>query len=211
LINVPDFILTLLGIYLIPKKIRVQPYILLDENGVPVAERDDVKNALDLAREVFQEMNVRLVTPGPEAIVDSKPAPIQVLEPDCDETLGASFSSSGSWFRRQSSQSLLGVFIGYGAQLTAFAVRDVTGSAAGTGGCHKWFMYDYLVYESTETWQSEAIRLRLAHEIGHCCDLGERNKEDNLMEQGSARGRELTNWQKAVFRSSRYVTYTSPF
>lgn len=212
-INAPDFILTVFGIML-PKKMRVQPIILIDENGEPVADRDDVEDAVEVAKDAFDKvMNVRLVIPAGQVTILPEKAPTYALDVDCEGRFLSTFTQVGAWFRRQSTQSLLGILVGYGASITAFAVRNVTGSADGTSGCANWTWTDYVVFESSETWQEQGPRLRLAHEIGHRCNLFKhRNVRGNLMHAESGkRGQGMTNWQKAFFRSSRYVSYRSPF
>jgi hypothetical protein len=68
----------------------------------------------------------------------------------------------------------------------------------------------YFVAEPRPEPSPEGTQLRLAHEVGHCCNLLDRNDDTLMSGSPTGRTRKLTHWQKAVFRSSRYVTYRVP-
>lgn len=206
LVNLADFFFTLLGI-MVPKRIKVQAVILLREDRSPVAERAEVQAMVDLARDVFKEqMKVRLVSPGPsDVIIHPEPAPSNVLNFECSRWL-STFTSAGAWFRANSKNTILGRFAGYGAPVTVFVVDEVTGDAVGTGGCSAGWRWDYVVIEEVRDYESEETKLRIAHEVGHACDLG--HKSRTLMNRSQVgRTKRLSRWQKAVFRSSRHVTF----
>ena len=210
LINLPDFPLTLVGL-MVPKAIRVQPIILHDEKRQPVADRVLVQRDIDLAKEVFEkELNVRLIVPLGGVSVHPDAAPSDVLEVDCASRNSHFLTSAGAWFR--ANQVPLGSFLftGYGAPITGFLIRDVLPSTE-YAGCNGWLWNDYFVAEPSSASSVEGIQLRLAHEVGHCCNLLDRGDDTLMSGSPTGRTRKLTNWQKAVFRSSRYVTYRSPF
>jgi hypothetical protein len=211
-IGLLDGLLTLLGI--MPwKKIRVQGVVLLDEKREPVADRDDVQEVLDLAKEVFaEEIKVRLSSPARHVTYVPEAAPSKVLEVGCDASIwGAQFTGVGGWFRSHQARRPSGTFFGYGSPVTVFVVRDVKGKR---GCAPPGFLADYVVIDPRALAGSEGSRLTLAHEVGHACNLLHgfpSSGRGTLMQSGGddpgVRPRRMTRAQKAVFRGSPHVTY----
>jgi hypothetical protein len=93
--------------------------------------------------------------------------------------------------------------IGYGAPVCAFAVR---GFSDGNDGCSLGPLEDYV----TVNFNSRAAysMSTLAHEVAHACNLWHVSDQGNLMNKSkAARGPNLDQWQKALVRASRHVTY----
>jgi hypothetical protein len=203
-IGLIEFILTMLGVML-PKKIRVQAVVLLDEHRKPTASREDVQRAVDLADAVFRdEVNVRVVSPVGHVTIEPDPAPSFVLDVECGSSAFFSqFTAVGAWLRAHANRTPWGTILGNGAPVTAYVVRDVRNKS----GCSVAFIADYIVIDPAALAGQEGMRLTLAHEIGHACDLW--HDSGTLMQAGpTGRPRKLSRYQRAIFRSSPHVTYT---
>jgi hypothetical protein len=112
--------------------------------------------------------------------------------------------------------------IGFGAPVTVFAVRSFKD---GKVGCAVPIFTDYVTVlfnpPTFQTWLSddetergEVTRIStLAHELAHSCNLPHFNDPENLLNDSATPGlpftqrSKLTNFQKAVLRNSRHVTF----
>jgi hypothetical protein len=225
LISAVDFILTFFGIML-PKKMRLRVVILRNESGQallgdpesPTAsdEMRLVNDAISLAREVFKKQtNTTIVAAGGQLVTTVEyPAPTAALDVACvlDGLAEDLFEEAGRYFRRHLATNVLGTLTGYGAPVTAFFVRDIKDKH----GCSNSVSTDYvtvasnkLAYRHTEPGEERRPR-SLAHEIGHAGLLWHPKISElntgNLMTPGGD-GLNLELLQRALFRSSRHVTF----
>ena len=129
------------------------------------------------------------------------PAPAAALDAPCTSQglWRTDLGPAGGFFRGLRIRGGLR-FIGRGAPLTVFVVRDVVGKC----GCSLGPLGDYVTVDAEGL--GGRTRRILAHELGHSCGLRHKPDERNLM-RPKGPGEELTVWQTAVFRSSRHVTY----
>lgn len=111
--------------------------------------------------------------------------------------------------------------IGYGAPIIAFTTRSFEGGAVGCslGVRTDWVTVEFQDSETalTAAQLTSTVMLgrvsTLAHEIGHACTLFWHGSSSNRLmtplksTPAGTRTCRLTRWEKAVFRSSRHVTY----
>jgi hypothetical protein len=219
IIGIPDLILSLFGV-LIPKKMRVRVTILRDVDGkalfaddeLPQADKDlelqVVQDAVDLLKEVFEEeANIRVLSAGDETIdIASGPAPSYALNVPCGfDLFKEGLSRAGAYYRKVAYFDMKGLLTGYGQSITAIVVKDIVGKR----GCSLGPLTSYLVIDK-EGFATSPITPRastLAHEMGHQNGLWHRPSKSNLMLKGNERGTNLSRWQRAWIRDSRYVTF----
>jgi hypothetical protein len=202
-----EFVLILAG-WMPWKTVRVQAVILLNEKRIPVAKREDVQKAVDLAATAFaDEMHVRLEQPLGHVVLLPEAAPKEALYVGCDAAIwGAQFTGVGAWFRSRQVRRPAGTLLGYGEPVTVFVVQDVRNKA----GCTPpGFLADYCVIDPDALVLPEGMLLTLAHEVGHACNYPDHWRADATLMQGPGIGRprHLKRWQKALFRGSPHVTY----
>jgi hypothetical protein len=214
-----DLILSLLGI-LLPKKMRVRVKILRDVDGValfgdeelPQADRELelqlVQDAIDLLKEVFKdEANINVIAAGDRWIeIASGPAPSYALNPPCGFDLFTDgFSEAGAYYRWVAYKDMKGLLTGYAQSITAIVVKDIVDKA----GCSLGPLTSYLLIDKEGFAVSQVIprASTLAHEMGHQNGLWHRPSESNLMCKERKRGTDLSKWQRAWIRNSRYVTF----
>ena len=128
------------------------------------------------------------------------PSPASALNVHCDD--GAwqeDFGPAGAYFRRHAASTDSGTWLGYGAPVTVYIVRDISNK----GGCSLGFLADYVTLEATML--PLARHRLLAHEVGHACGLWHSKDKENLM-YPIGPGRRLARWQVALLRNSRHVT-----
>lgn len=219
IIGLPDLILSLLGI-LIPKKMRVRVTILRNVDGkalfgdeeLPQADRERelrlVQDAIDLLKEVFKdEANINVFAAGDEWInIASGPAPADALTAPCGFDLFTDgFSSSAGYYRWVAYKDAKGLLTGYGQSITAIVVKDITDKL----GCSLGPLTSYLLIGKDGFGVSQVVprASTLAHETGHQNGLWHRPSGSNLMHKERTRGTNLSKWQRAWIRSSRYVTF----
>jgi len=202
-----EFVLILVG-FMPWKTVRVQAVVLLNEHRIPVASREDVQKAVDLAATVFaDEMHVRLEQPLGHVTLHPEAAPKEALDVGCDASIwGAQFTGVGAWFRSRQVRRPAGTLLGYGEPVTVFVVRDIPSKA---GCCPPGFLADYCVINPRALVLPVGMLLTLAHEVGHACNQPDHWRTDGTLMQasGSGRPRHLKRWQKALFRGSPHVTY----
>jgi hypothetical protein len=198
-VGVPELVGSLAGAAR-PKKLRLSVVILRDEEGRPVAEEADVAGALEEARRVFgAAAGVSLLPARGELVsVADTPAPTQALDAPCTNSglWRTDLGPAGRYFRTRRARGRAG----RGSPLTVFVVRDVVGKC----GCSLGPLGDYVTIDPHGL-RSRTRRI-LAHELGHSCGLRHVGADDNLM-RAHAPGDRLTDWQRAVLRTSRHVTY----
>lgn len=221
ILGLPDYILSLLGI-LFPKKMRVEVKILRDTNGVallgdeelPQADREQqlqlVQDAVDLLASVFKdEANVKVIAAGDEIIrFAQSPAPSYALEADCGFELFKTglYSRAGKYYRREAYTNAKGLFIGYGQAITAIVIKDIAGKrGCSVGPLTSYLLIDVEGFAPTHTIDPRASTL--AHEMGHQNGLWHRPSKANLMFADAERGTDLSRWQVAWLRDSRFVTF----
>jgi hypothetical protein len=220
-LNIPDFILTLLGIMPI-KKMRV--YVLVQKSQAgPVAEPKNVEDVIRLARKIFfEEARVKILPVGPFHYSDSISAPGSSLSsywkvlsyPSDTDTLDVCCGSCalgndlvvvGSKFEvMMTSESFWGNSgraISIGAPVVAFTVRSFSD---GKQGCSLGPLTDYVTILLKRDDLDSSV---LAHELGHACNLLHVSNSNNLMYKDPSRGYALTVWQKMLLRASRHVTW----
>ena len=195
----PELVASLAG-WRRPKKLRLRVVVLRDEEGRPVVEEGDVRDALEEAQRVLRTTAGVSVIPLSGRFVDigDVPAPRTALDSPCTDSglWRTDLSAAGRYFRER---RLRGRF-GRGAPLTVFVVRDVVGKC----GCSLGPLGDYITIDRSGL--HSPTRRILAHELGHSCGLRHIRDETNLMRPRGP-GEHLTRWQRAVLRSSRHVTY----
>lgn len=195
LIGILDYVGSLLGIR--PRKhLRLQVYILKDEKGNPVADKERIKGwVADAARVYLQQANVELHPERNEFVEYMPDVPpkeaIQVRE--CSFSEG--FSDGVDWFEDRARSPV----IGYGGPITAFIV----GNIGGAQGCSWWGMEPFLIV------RAGANHLDLAHEMAHVCGLRDMDVTGDryLMQKDGVNGEKMTHAQIAFLRNARYVTY----
>lgn len=203
-LSAADFILTLLGIEL-PKKIRVAFVILLDETGKPLVSPSAVEPTVQEAKRVLGKLHVSIVSAtSPMISTATTIPPADALETGCGASLWVDeFNGNNDYFRENSIRNL-GSYIGYAGPVTVFIIRNV----ADKGGCSLGFLADWVVVDTAGLGQSN--RRVPVHEIAHACNLVGHlllvQHSDNLMLRDD-HGDNLGRWQRAVFRSSRHVTF----
>ena len=201
-IGLPDLLASLAGLRP-SKRLRLQVILLRDEEGEPVAPLAEVEAALaETARVLELAARTGLVPRGDSLVVPAAgPAPAAALDAPCTSQglWRTDLGPAGGFFRGLRIRGGLR-FIGRGAPLTVFVVRDVVGKC----GCSLGPLGDYVTVDAEGL--GGRTRRILAHELGHSCGLRHKPDERNLM-RPKGPGEELTVWQTAVFRSSRHVTY----
>lgn len=190
-----DALLGLIGIRP-EKKLRVCTVILRDERGQPVASLEFARAMLQLAADVYKrDANVRLVPlrpfkytsgfGGAESVddswivVDGESSDSTALDIPCGaDGAGSDWLGTGSSLQFKSSTlCLFGSWrrvVGYGAPVTCFFIRDVTGNDI---GCALWIT-DYATVEGGNVLPPPSPRT-LGHEVGHACNLGHRCVDDD--------------------------------
>jgi hypothetical protein len=221
ILGLPDFILSLLGI-LWPKKMRVEVKILRDTNGVallgdeelPQADREDqlklVQDAIDLLTKVFKDRaNVKVIAAGDKTIrFAPHPAPSYALEGDCGFGFFKTglYSRAGAYYRKEAYKNAKGLFTGYGQAITAIVIKDIHDKrGCSLGPLTSYLLIDVEGFEPTHTTDPRASTL--AHEMGHQNGLWHRPHKSNLMYAEKERGTDLSRWQVAWLRDSRFVTF----
>lgn len=205
LLGLPDLLLALAGI-MPPKKLRIRVVILSNEAREPLASPAEAASVVQLATEVFQnEANTKVVGAEPLVVTLPVAAPTAALDVRCGVgVLLDDLGEAGAFFRRHRARSPLGSFFGYGSPVTVFVVRDI----ADARGCSAGLLADYVTVSVKALAGSDGMKLTLAHEVAHACDLPHLWGAATLMEhQPGPRTHSLSRWQKAIFRSSPHVTY----
>ena len=200
-LGLPDAVATIAG-FRPAKKLRLRLVILRDGDGDPVATEEDLGEAVAEARRVLErEARIRLVPAGDRLVETLEDrAPAAALEAPCS-TQGlwrADLGLAGRYFRRRLARAPF--FLGRGAPITVFVVRDVIGKC----GCSLGPLGDYVTIDHGGL--AGRTRRILVHELAHSCGLPHSQREDNLMRPRGP-GERLTRWQEAIVRSSRHVTY----
>lgn len=214
-----DLLLSLIGVRP-EKKLRLCTLLLKDRNGNLVANTADavtqLQNTIDI---FFQEANVRVIRSAPFQYdsgfagkekakskwvkVNPDKSTSDILDVECNikaalEDLWVigmkiDFFSITKFFYGN-----LRRLIGYGAPVFILIVKELGGS---TIGCSLGPLTDYVTIEGRNLGC-------IAHELGHACNLWHSSKTNNLMRGSySSSNNKLSNWQIALLRNSRHVTY----
>jgi hypothetical protein len=215
------------------KKLRICTVILKDETGTPVASVAEVIPMLQLAADVYKrDANVRLIPSAPfqyatgfsgaetvdeSWIIDDRSnSDPDLLDQPCN--VGADWLLAGSHMQLKSSTlCFFGSWrrvVGYGAPITCFIIREVTGSGIGCS----LFITDYITVDQDAVSTSPRT---IGHEAGHSCMLWHVCVDDdvtNMMATGGAcdpdsttpadrANPQMANWQALLVRSSKHVSY----
>jgi hypothetical protein len=200
-----DFAGSLLGIQL-QKHARLKVFVLYDETDptkTTVVSSATAEQWVEVAKDVFkQRLNITLHTHKGEkgAFVHVLAAPSFVMTgPPCGFTAG--FKDRADWFEEHTTDTLLG----YGGTMYAFIVKTLDEkSKTDLNGCswpwiHNFCLIDAIMPRSTT----------VPHEMGHLCGVFvHSDAPHNLMNtERDDMDSKLKNWQKAIIRTARYVTY----
>jgi hypothetical protein len=220
-LGIIDLILSLLGI-LIPKKMRLQVMVLRDLDGTALlgdeelstaareAELQRIDAAVDLLKDVFKDKAKINVRAAGDKFVEtvSAPSPSYALVAPCEGGVFVEALAwrSGAYYRSIEYKDAKGLLLGYGQALTAIVVEKVEGKL----GCSPGPFESYL-FVSVSGFDAQGGPDRrpstLVHEIGHSNGLFHRDTTSNLMYKNRSRGTDLTRWQVAWIRNSRFVTF----
>lgn len=208
LVGVIDFFLNLAGVQL-PKKMYVK-LVILNNSGTPLTNEAAVLPFINQAQTIFQtECNVNMIYTG--VCVPQLVTPQDALTVACDA--GGFFSDwwiAGSYYEFVSAECAFEDgwrrVIGLGAEIIVFIIGNVTPDTPGpppalTIGCSMGPTHNYVVVEAGNLGA-------IAHEIAHSCGLWHINDATNLMNPNLvATAVTLRDWQRAIFRNSRHVTF----
>jgi hypothetical protein len=205
------------------KKLRIQIFILTDQDGHPVVNEADLTPQIDFARKAFKDrLNVKLLPYAKDMVQTiEEPAPPAALNPRCGIIGGMTddFGEAGDFFAHHlagwNAAPVSGTF-----PVTVFIVAE---SGSDLNGCSIGFLTDYVTVDreavipptqpfGIESWDVDPIPRTIAHEIGHACNLiWHAWDRSNLMyglHGGHQPDGDQLNWfQKNLFRSSRHVLY----
>ena len=199
-----DFLVSLAGFQ--PRKKMYFGIIIPTHDGAPIATQADVQNQIDTAIQIMdEECNVNLIFTG--TCNSGVNAPSNPFTHACNaEGFFNDWLIQGSFFEFATSlckfEDGWRRVSGYGAEVIAFVVDDVTPDP--TAGCSMGATHNYVTIEVSRNDDTLAV-----HEIAHACMLLHRNDEPNnlMFPMASATARNLTNWQVSVIRSSRHCVY----
>jgi len=212
ILGVIDFIASLLGL-LATKYIRVKVYILTDLKRRPVQDvavveqwvAETKKILKDRFKVVMQAPDVR-AGQGIVATIE-EPAPAEALFPGCG--FADAFSDAADYYEdhydyvHTSSWNYIFDSLGYGEPVYGFVVAEI--AKGDKDGCSQPLLHNFVLVDRSPKTST------LAHEIGHTCGLSHKGKAHNLMNpERNDMDSDVTRWQIAVFRNSRYVTLFRP-
>lgn len=199
--SVPEWLYYLLFRSEKRKYLHVVPFIALDVHSAPVIDAEKVNQQLAFAADVLAKAHVRLTH-----------TPIRTLGPHF-----AGFQATSCAWRSVFTRDravLASLNTGEKESLLWFAGQSLFGARPpylkvvycpfenpGQLGCY--YPPDDVVLVSPT-----AKPDTLAHELGHAGDLWHSRKPDNLMRVPDRKGSLLTRGQVALFRTSRFVTFT---
>lgn len=183
------------------KQLRLRVVVLRDEQGEPLCAVQDVLASWDEASRIFSlRSHIRIIGATPRVVVLPHPAPVTALDVHCDD--GAwqeDMDEAGDFFRRNCAKTASGKWLGYGAPVTVYVVRNISNK----GGCSLGPLTDYVTLEAGML--DRARHRLLAHEVAHACGLWHSRDKGNLM-YPKGPGDTLTWWQALILRNSRHVT-----
>ena len=210
MVGIPDLVLSLFGV-LRPKKMRIQVAVLRDVDGralladdeLPAADRERdcqwIEDAVALLSDVFKTQANIQVLPASDSVVTtpSEAAPTYALATRC----GAGLLADG--LRSPAAAYYRGLC--RAGAITAIVVTQIQGKV----GCSLGPLADYLLVSAHSVRPSGpgTNANTLVHEMGHQNGLLHRGDRANLMFGTTERGLELTRWQRAWIRNSRFVTF----
>lgn len=203
-VGLPEFLLCMLGLN-IRKHLHACVTVLAGRDGVPVVSDAQVDTALKEASDIIsRRFNVHLHIHG-RKLVQVPPDRLDVTACDASQL----FSSEAINLTDDADGTFADVFgcstdpidvvteLLHGA-LNIIFIRDII--EGNDVGCHIPGT-DYVIIDQSSSGQV------LAHEIGHACDLWHVSDRTNLMNHFVA-GDNVRNWQKCIFRRSRFVHYS---
>ena len=203
IVGVFDFAGSLIGIRL--RKKMYFSLIIPAHDGVPITTQAVMQPQIDAAIEHYNRLcNIHLIFTGTCNTGIAPPA--NPLTYPCDvEGFFRDWWIDGSFYELASATCKFEDgwrrVLGYGAEIIAFVVNDVTPEP--TDGCSLGPTTNYIL---TEPGTSDNM---IAHEMGHACFLfHDETDRTNLMAPGVlSTPQTLTGWQISVIRSSRHCTY----
>lgn len=202
--GIPEFLLCMLGLR-IRKHLHACVTVLASRGGSPVVSDADVDRVLEEARRILSDrFNVDLHVHG-RKIVQVPDDRLDVTACDASQL----FSSEAIDLTDDANGTFGDLFgcgdnlIDIGAELIhdvldIIFIRDII--EGGDVGCHIPGT-DYVIIDQNSS------GLVLAHEIGHAGDLWHVSDKTNLMNHFVA-GDDVHNWQRCIFRRSRFVHYS---
>ncbi len=199
IVAIPDALLCVIGFRPL-KKVRLRVVILRDEHGSPTTTEATLDVFIrDTSNILRDAAKVHVILERIHTVW--RPSPSGALDVSCGVSAwGEDIRMAGAYFRRTMAiTSLTGSasrILGYGAVITAFAVRSIPGS---TAGCSLGPLTNYFTIDG-------ANPLCFAHELGHAVGLWHCCPPANLANHRCG-GTELRWWQRAIVRSSRFVRY----
>lgn len=201
------------------KKFRVGFLILTDKEGNRLLDPEKVLPAVEKANRIYAQAHIEIIPafPQPKKLPEegeppqsgswvralSKPTTRQIQEVDCNlKAMLQDFGLPGMHFQyntvMNAFESGLRRITGFGSPVMVMVVQEIRGFA----GCSLGWLSDYVTVEHDHIFTT-------AHELGHACNLFHRKDEANLMHPRSGLQEIilLTNWQIAMMRASRHVTF----
>jgi len=201
------------------KKFRIGFLILDDEDGEPLTTAEKVLVGVTKAQAIFAKAHIQIVPafPPPKRLAEGASEASEALRwsrvcpPNGAHHLrlvGCNFDAikqdiglPGTYFQYHTISSFFDSgfrrLTGYGAPVTVFVVKDLSGF----GGCSLGWLSDYVTVKHSS-------QRATAHELGHACNLFHRHDRENLMHpnSGSLDDVQMTPWQIAMLRASRHAT-----
>ena len=189
----------------VQKKMRIQVFVLRDENNIPVltdkAALVALQDALNYAIKTFKDrFDVKVKAYGDPIIQTlTKSAPLAALDVKCDTgAFKNEFGEAGEFFADNlAGWNLIPIHLGF--PISVYIVRNIDGKI----GCSLGPLTDYVTVSVDGT----KSLTTMAHELGHACGLLHRDDIKNLMYPDDGRDNNITGWQKFVVRNCRHCTF----
>jgi len=191
----PEFIFSFFR-YLPSKTLKIR-ILILKNDKISITPPKKTEHWINKTSEILKsECNIILKVTDIEILE----APTPALETTCK--FKTAFSKNTKIYARlvskfYKSETFL-QRLGYGAPLNVIVTKSFR---TANDGCAIPLITNYVVlsYDASPT--------TLAHEISHIAWLGHKTQKTNIMNRFQSRGTHFTRFQKAMLRTSRYVTW----